>query len=98
MICLCFQFIQVLQRELNQVEKEKDAFVSEFSQVSVSIILINLGFIFMIFVSFTNGSYSFFFTLNIQKDYDDIVDGWKAKLIRSSSGEQRWGLFIANKN
>ncbi|XVF50469.1 hypothetical protein PTKIN_Ptkin04bG0103700 [Pterospermum kingtungense] len=58
------QFIQVLQRELNEVEKDKDAFVSEFSQ----------------------------------EDCDDIVGGWKAKLIRSSSGEQRWGLFIANKN
>ncbi|KAJ6687759.1 PHOSPHOETHANOLAMINE N-METHYLTRANSFERASE 1 [Salix koriyanagi] len=30
-------------------------------------------------------------------DYNDIVGGWKAKLIRSSSGEQRWGLFIAKK-
>ncbi|XVF53789.1 hypothetical protein PTKIN_Ptkin05aG0127100 [Pterospermum kingtungense] len=58
------QFIQVLQRELNQVEKDKDAFISDFSQ----------------------------------KDYDDIVGGWKAKLARSSSGEQRWGLFLAKKN
>ncbi|XP_021292334.1 phosphoethanolamine N-methyltransferase 1 [Herrania umbratica] len=58
------QFLQVLQRELNEVEKNKDAFVSSFSQ----------------------------------EDYDDIVGGWKAKLIRSSSGEQRWGLFIAKKN
>ncbi|KDP23923.1 hypothetical protein JCGZ_27083 [Jatropha curcas] len=33
-----------------------------------------------------------------EKDYNDIIDGWKAKLIRSSSGEQRWGLFIAKKN
>ncbi|KAK4744169.1 hypothetical protein SAY87_010481 [Trapa incisa] len=30
-----------------------------------------------------------------EQDYDDIISGWKAKLIRSSSGEQRWGLFIA---
>ncbi|XWS48249.1 hypothetical protein CRYUN_Cryun13aG0058200 [Craigia yunnanensis] len=58
------QFIQVLQRELNEVEKDKDAFVCDFCQ----------------------------------EDYDDIVGGWKAKLIRSSSGEQRWGLFIAKKN
>ena len=28
---------------------------------------------------------------------DDIVNGWKAKLQRSSAGEQRWGLFIASK-
>ncbi|KAJ8559987.1 hypothetical protein K7X08_004045 [Anisodus acutangulus] len=33
-----------------------------------------------------------------EQDYNDIVGGWKAKLIRSSSGEQRWGLFIAKKN
>ncbi|MBA0828330.1 hypothetical protein Goarm_013013 [Gossypium armourianum] len=57
------QFLQVLQRELNQVEKEKDAFISDFSK----------------------------------EDYDEIVGGWKAKLIRSSSGEQRWGLFLAKK-
>ncbi|MBA0863717.1 hypothetical protein Goshw_024926 [Gossypium schwendimanii] len=58
------QFIQVLQRELDKVEKDKDAFITDFSQ----------------------------------EDYDDIVGGWKAKLIRTRSGEQRWGLFIANKN
>lgn len=58
------QFIQVLQRELNAIEKEKDEFVEDFSE----------------------------------EDYNDIVGGWKAKLIRSSSGEQRWGLFIAKKN
>jgi len=32
-----------------------------------------------------------------QEDYDDIVNGWNAKLKRSSAGEQRWGLFIATK-
>ncbi|KAL3335456.1 hypothetical protein AABB24_031598, partial [Solanum stoloniferum] len=30
-----------------------------------------------------------------EQDYNDIVGGWKAKLVRSSSGEQRWGLFFA---
>jgi phosphoethanolamine N-methyltransferase len=34
---------------------------------------------------------------NMQEDYNEIVDGWKAKMIRSSSGEQRWGLFVAKK-
>ncbi|KAK4750993.1 hypothetical protein SAY87_004475 [Trapa incisa] len=58
------QFMKVLRRELDAVEKEKEAFISDFSQ----------------------------------QDYDDIVSGWKAKLVRSSSGEQRWGLFIAKKN
>ncbi|CAH2057551.1 unnamed protein product [Thlaspi arvense] len=54
---LC-QFMTVLQRELDAVEKEKKAFITDFSE----------------------------------KDYDDIVGGWKAKLVRSSAGEQRWGL------
>ncbi|XVF32036.1 hypothetical protein REPUB_Repub17cG0047000 [Reevesia pubescens] len=58
------QFIKVLECELNKVEKDKDAFIIDFSQ----------------------------------EDYDDIVSGWKAKLIRSSSGEQSWGLFLAKKN
>ncbi|XAR68398.1 Phosphoethanolamine N-methyltransferase [Bertholletia excelsa] len=57
------QFMTVLQRELDAVEKEKKAFITDFSE----------------------------------KDYDDIVGGWKAKLVRSSAGEQRWGLFIAEK-
>ncbi|KAL3574992.1 hypothetical protein D5086_023093, partial [Populus alba] len=57
------QFNQVLLRELNAIEKEKDEFILDFSE----------------------------------EDYNDIVGGWKAKLIRSSSGEQRWGLFIAKK-
>ncbi|KAF4385261.1 hypothetical protein G4B88_026544 [Cannabis sativa] len=58
------QFLQVLQRELDVLEKEKDEFINDFSE----------------------------------EDYNDIVNGWKAKLIRSSSGEQTWGLFIAKKN
>ncbi|KMT04343.1 hypothetical protein BVRB_8g184180 [Beta vulgaris subsp. vulgaris] len=57
------QFIQVLQKELDSLEKEKDKFIADFSE----------------------------------GDYNDIVDGWKAKLIRTKVGEQRWGLFIANK-
>lgn len=57
------QFLQVLQRELNAVETNKNEFVQDFSE----------------------------------DDYNEIVDGWKAKMMRSSSGEQRWGLFIAKK-
>ncbi|CAH2036136.1 unnamed protein product [Thlaspi arvense] len=57
------QFVQVLRRELERVEKEKEEFISDFSE----------------------------------EDYNDIVGGWKAKLERSTSGEQKWGLFIANK-
>uniref|UniRef100_A0A1J3EP18 phosphoethanolamine N-methyltransferase n=1 Tax=Noccaea caerulescens TaxID=107243 RepID=A0A1J3EP18_NOCCA len=57
------QFVRVLRRELEKVEKEKEEFISDFSQ----------------------------------EDYNDIVGGWKAKLERSSCGEQKWGLFIANK-
>ncbi|CAM8934026.1 unnamed protein product [Rhodiola kirilowii] len=57
------QFIKVLKKELDNVERDKDAFIRDFSE----------------------------------EDYNDIVGGWKAKLARSSSGEQRWGLFIAKK-
>ncbi|KAH9763486.1 phosphomethylethanolamine N-methyltransferase [Citrus sinensis] len=56
-------FVQVLQRELDAIEKDKDAFIKDFSE----------------------------------EDYNDIVGGWKAKLIRTSAGEQRWGLFLAKK-
>ncbi|XP_059453251.1 phosphoethanolamine N-methyltransferase 1-like isoform X2 [Corylus avellana] len=58
------QFMQVLQRELNALAKDKDEFIRDFSE----------------------------------EDYNEIVGGWKAKLIRSSSGEQKWGLFVARKN
>uniref|UniRef100_A0A5B7BB71 phosphoethanolamine N-methyltransferase n=1 Tax=Davidia involucrata TaxID=16924 RepID=A0A5B7BB71_DAVIN len=57
------QFIEVLQKELNAIEKDKEAFIQDFSE----------------------------------EDYNEIVGGWKAKLVRSSSGEQRWGLLIAKK-
>ncbi|KAG6413723.1 hypothetical protein SASPL_126437 [Salvia splendens] len=57
------QFLKVLQKELATVEKDKETFISDFSE----------------------------------EDYNDIVGGWKAKLVRSSSGEQRWGLFIGKK-
>ncbi|XP_076932316.1 phosphoethanolamine N-methyltransferase 3-like [Bidens hawaiensis] len=32
-----------------------------------------------------------------EEDYNDIVGGWKAKLVRTGSGEQRWGLFFAKR-
>ncbi|KAL0380162.1 UNVERIFIED_CONTAM: Phosphoethanolamine N-methyltransferase [Sesamum angustifolium] len=57
------QFIQVLEKELDAVEKDRETFIRDFSE----------------------------------EDYNEIVGGWKAKLVRSSSGEQRWGLFIAQK-
>ncbi|PWA67224.1 phosphoethanolamine N-methyltransferase [Artemisia annua] len=57
------QFKEVLTRELEKVEKEKEEFIRDFSE----------------------------------EDYNDIVGGWKAKLVRVGSGEQRWGLFYAEK-
>ena len=57
------QFKEVLQRELERVEKEKEEFIHDFTE----------------------------------EDYNDIVGGWKAKLVRTGSGEQRWGLFLAKK-
>jgi phosphoethanolamine N-methyltransferase len=32
-----------------------------------------------------------------QADYDHIVGGWRAKLARVATGEQKWGLFVATK-
>nr|GMD07326.1 phosphoethanolamine N-methyltransferase 1-like [Ipomoea batatas] len=57
------QFMSVLQKELEGVEKEREEFINDFSE----------------------------------EDYNEIVEGWRAKLARCSSGEQRWGLFIAKK-
>lgn len=33
-----------------------------------------------------------------EEDYLAIVNGWKEKLARSRSGDQRWGLFYATKD
>jgi phosphoethanolamine N-methyltransferase len=30
-------------------------------------------------------------------DYDYLVNGWKDKLVRCDEGDQRWGLFYAEK-
>ncbi|KAF8389997.1 hypothetical protein HHK36_024517 [Tetracentron sinense] len=49
------QFLKVLQRELEVLEKDKASFICDFSE----------------------------------EDYNEIIGGWKAKMIRSSSGEQR---------
>ncbi|GKE08906.1 hypothetical protein Tco_1412457, partial [Tanacetum coccineum] len=57
------QFKEVLTRELERVEKEKEEFIRDFTE----------------------------------GDYNDIVGGWKAKLVRVGSGEQKWGLFYAEK-
>ncbi len=32
-----------------------------------------------------------------QRDYEDVVEGWQAKLQRVKAGEQRWGMFMATK-
>mmetsp|Transcript_34922 Transcript_34922/g.56071 ORF Transcript_34922/g.56071 Transcript_34922/m.56071 type:complete len:278 (+) Transcript_34922:47-880(+) len=32
-----------------------------------------------------------------EKDYNYIVDGWKAKLVRVDQGDHKWGLFYAKK-
>lgn len=33
-----------------------------------------------------------------EEDYLAIVNGWREKLGRSKTGDQRWGLFHATKN
>lgn len=32
-----------------------------------------------------------------QEDYDEIVDGWNAKIKRCHAGDQAWGLFLGEK-
>jgi len=32
-----------------------------------------------------------------QKDFDEIADGWREKLVRSGQGEQVWGLWVGRK-
>ncbi|KAF2317475.1 hypothetical protein GH714_022616 [Hevea brasiliensis] len=58
------QFNQVLQRELNAVEKEKDEFIQDFSE----------------------------------EDYNDIVGGWKAKLIRAHPVSSDGACLLQRKN
>lgn len=31
------------------------------------------------------------------QDYNDIVGGWKDKIKRTAAGDQRWGVFYAEK-
>ncbi|KAJ0397192.1 hypothetical protein ATCC90586_007630 [Pythium insidiosum] len=33
-----------------------------------------------------------------EEDFNAIVDGWKAKLVRCAEGDQKWGLFYAAKH
>eukprot|EP00297_Palpitomonas_bilix_P010964 CAMPEP_0113880960 /NCGR_PEP_ID=MMETSP0780_2-20120614/8091_1 /TAXON_ID=652834 /ORGANISM="Palpitomonas bilix" /LENGTH=265 /DNA_ID=CAMNT_0000867725 /DNA_START=45 /DNA_END=842 /DNA_ORIENTATION=+ /assembly_acc=CAM_ASM_000599 len=56
-------FMKVLEREISEMEANKDKFVEEFSQ----------------------------------NDYDYLMDGWKAKVGRCTSGDQTWGLYTAEK-
>ncbi len=32
-----------------------------------------------------------------QQDYDYLINGWKAKLVRCANGEHKWGLFYCEK-
>ncbi|KAJ9141546.1 hypothetical protein P3X46_032071 [Hevea brasiliensis] len=91
------QFNQVLQRELNAVEKGKDEFIQDFSELRLSLICFDLIYLIYSKLELIICTLFLFIVYN-QEDYNVIVGGWKAKLIRSSSGEQRWGLFIAKKN
>ncbi|KAK6127616.1 hypothetical protein DH2020_038633 [Rehmannia glutinosa] len=90
------QFINVLERELDAVEKDKETFIRDFSEVRLYSYILQLPFL-DVFLYSTHDGMSLL-PFHLQEDYNDIVGGWKAKLIRSSSGEQRWGLFIAKKN
>ncbi|XP_063613827.1 uncharacterized protein LOC134787065 [Penaeus indicus] len=32
-----------------------------------------------------------------EKDYKEIVDGWRQKLVRCNAGDQAWGMFLATR-
>lgn len=85
------QFLRVLQKELDAVEQEKQEFIYDFSEVHIWVLETLKRFL-------TELIDRIFFDNKMQEDYNDILEGWKAKMVRSSSGEQRWGLFIATKN
>ncbi|EFJ29738.1 hypothetical protein SELMODRAFT_146547 [Selaginella moellendorffii] len=57
------QFVRILTKELDAVERNKKSFLQDFSE----------------------------------EDYEDIVHGWKSKLVRCGQGHQKWGLFRATK-
>ena len=82
-----------MERELAETEKNKEAFLADFTQVTNFLNPVS-------FVPFLIHHIWFLihpFMIYHQEDYDDIVNGWSAKLKRSSAGEQKWGLFIATK-
>ncbi|XP_033626803.1 phosphomethylethanolamine N-methyltransferase-like [Asterias rubens] len=33
-----------------------------------------------------------------EDDFKYLIDGWTNKLIRTKAGDQKWGLFLAEKN
>lgn len=33
-----------------------------------------------------------------EEDYNDIVNGWRSKIVRCGDGDQKWGLFYAEKH
>ena len=32
------------------------------------------------------------------KDYDELMDGWRVKVVRAGARDQAWGLFTATKH
>ncbi|KAJ8427416.1 hypothetical protein Cgig2_000610 [Carnegiea gigantea] len=92
------QFIQVLQKELESTEKGKDRFISDFSKVCHSHDVMSHYLQLLSHSQLHDDDYSINRLNDIQEDYDDIVNGWKAKLVRSTCGQQLWGLFLAKKH
>lgn len=93
---LAWQFISVLEKELDTVEKDKETFITDFSEVRLLIAISHFLFSLLSEILYRCLNECRFLCV-LQEDYNDIVGGWKSKLVRSSSGEQRWGLFIAEK-
>jgi len=74
------------------VEKEKEEFISDFSEVKTFLTTNSFEQNTCLLCSHIDHK-----ILLLQEDYNDIVGGWSAKLERTASGEQKWGLFIADK-
>lgn len=99
------QFIQVIQTELQRAEDIKEEFIQVSLQSNLKThIFTETGFTYLhkFFLTLEDLLIPFGLLLTLQEfseeDYSAIVNGWREKLDRSKSGDQRWGLFHATRN
>ena len=89
------QFIHVIKMELERAATLKD----EFIEVYYTIQLPTHAITYMTTQTHTS-MYSFLCHVSqefSEEDFLAIVNGWREKLQRCNSGDQRWGLFHATK-